>query len=186
MPRRRRWSEVVGTSKSFSTCFSSSGAADCSGICGIFGTASADGGTKLSAAGFGLRSCFLRNSTAFMSRILSGVIALDLWDGNDLTLPRESGRGLYSGKSGIGGGVGRVAAGEGAGPGDFGAGCSCFLKLDRNVAGIVEMLATVGLLDLSPTVTGRGASLTFGLSQSGRRSSSYLGWSPGFALSLEL
>ena len=89
----------------------------------------------MSACGSDFRNCFLRSSTAFMSRILSGVVPVDLCEGNDLILPLDKGRGLYSGVSGIGGGRGRALAGLGdrieVAPCEGGRGGSCFRILRR-------------------------------------------------------
>ena len=89
-----------------------------------------------------------------------------------MTLPLESGRGLYSGLSGIGGGVGRALFNRGKGVScglaGFSRGCSCFLMLNLYVAGIDETGATDGRFALSPAVTGRGPSFTFGFKKSKR------------------
>lgn len=83
---------------------------------GTEGTLSFLRGAKVDGCGLDFRSCFLRSSTAFINLILSGVIVVDLCEGRDLTLPRDTGLGLYSGISGIGGGLGRTE-GVGAGAG---------------------------------------------------------------------
>ena len=93
-------------------------------------------------------------------------MAVDLWDGSDLMLPRDTGRGLYSGPSGMGGGSGRAFAGVGAdpieAPSEDSLDGSCFFIVGLYVAGIVDTPAVTGRLVFSAAATGRGPSLTFG------------------------
>ena len=84
-------------------------------------------------------------------------------------LPLERGRGVYSGRSGIGGGAGIplgtpvLATAPENGPWDFGRDGSGFFVVGRYVAGTEEMLATVGRFVFSPGATGRGPNFCFGL-----------------------
>src|ERR1700753_2845192 len=107
----------------------SSGLDIASGTLGTVGASSAGGGVAdgVACACDFRACCFFRSSTAFIKRILSGVMAVDLCEGSDLMLRLYTGRGLYSGKLGMGGGTGSVegivvvgSIGVGPGPCDFG------------------------------------------------------------------
>lgn len=86
---------------------------------------------------------------------------MDLCDVADLTLPRERGRGLYSGICGIGGGIGSTVGGEVSCPDEvFDRGASTLLATGFTLTGTEATLVKLGRLGLS--VTGLGPSLTFG------------------------
>ena len=98
-------------------------------------------------------------------------------------LPLESGLGVYSGRSGIGGGAGMplgtplASTAPETGPCDFGRDGSGIFDVGRYVAGTEEMLATVGRFVFSADTTGRGPNFCFGLISNllrSYRSSSYL------------
>lgn len=79
------------------------------------------------------------------------------------TLPRETGLGLYSGTSGIGGGAGSDAIPaivKVVGPDDLGRCCSCFFARYAEGSKLVPMFPD--RLGLSAPVTGLGPNLTLG------------------------